>query len=139
MPHQVDAGASVLTWMRLALIDLYLTVLPSVPWHTITLVSSHVSPTGGAIVTRLVLAVVHLAFTVAASVVSGTFTEVSDAGVDTVSSVVAEFVRLDTSLASSSLTGNFGDVAVTSRPTSCAFANKCSISLTTTASILTGI
>lgn len=114
MPHEVDTGASVLTGMRLALVDLDLTVLSSVAWHTITLVSSHISPTGGAIVTRVVLAVVHLAFAVAASVVSGTFAEVSDASVDAVSSVVAEFVSLDTSLACCSLTGHFGDVTVAS-------------------------
>lgn len=139
MSHQVDAGASILTWVRLALIDLYLTVLSSVSWHTITLVSPHISPTGGAIVTRFVLTVVHLAVTVAASVVSGTFTEVSDASVDTVTAMMAEFVCLDTSLPCSSLTGNFGDVTVTSRPASCAFTDKCSISLATAASILTGI
>lgn len=139
MSHQVDAGASVLTWMRLALIDLYLTVLPSVAWHTVTLVSPHISPTGGAIVTRFVITVVHLAFTVAASVVSRTFTEVSNASVDTVTAMMAEFVCLDTSLPCSSLTGNLGDVAVTARPTYCAVTDKCSISLTTAASILTGI
>lgn len=139
MSHQINAGASILTWMRLALIDLYLTVLSSVSWHTITLVSSHIPPTGGAIVTRFVLTVVHLAFTVAASVVSGTFAEVGDAGVDTVTTMVAEFICLDTSLACSSLTGNPGDVTITSRPTSCAFANKCSIPLATATSILTKI
>lgn len=124
MSHQVDAGASILTWMRLALIDFYLTVLPSVAWHTITLVSPHISPAGGAIVTRFVLTVVHLAFTVAASVVSGTFTEVSNASVDTMTPMMAEFICLDTSLACSSLTGNFGDVTVASRPPSSAFTEK---------------
>lgn len=124
MPHQVNAGASVLTGVRLALVDLNLTVLPSVAWHTVTLVSAHVSPTGGPVVAGLVLTVVHLALAVAASVVGGTFTEVSDAGVDAVTAVVAELVSLDTSLASGGLTGNLGDVAVTSRPAACAFTNK---------------
>lgn len=139
MPNQVDAGASVLTWMRLALVDLDLTVLPGVAWHAVTLVSSHISPAGGAIVTGLVLAVVHLAFTVAAGVVSGTFAEVGDARVDAVSSVVAQFVRLNASLARRSLTGNLGDVTVASGPTSRALTNKGSISLTTAASVLAGV
>lgn len=139
MSHQVDAGASVLTGVRLALVDLDLTVLPSVAWHAITLVASHISPTGGAIVTGLVVAVVHLAFAVAAGVVSWTFAEVSDASVDTVASVVAQFIRLDTSLARRSLAGNLGDVAVASRPASRALTNKGSISLTTAAAVLTGV
>lgn len=139
MPHEVDAGASVLTRMGLALVDLDLAVLSGEAWHAVTLVSSHISPAGGAVVTGLVLTVVHLAFAVAASVVGGTFAEVGDAGVDAVPSVVAQLVRLDTSLARSSLTGNLGDVAVASRPTSHAFTNKGGISLTTAASVLTRV
>jgi hypothetical protein len=33
--HQVNAGATVLAWVRLALVDLHLTVLSGVAWHTL--------------------------------------------------------------------------------------------------------
>ena len=35
MSHQVNTSASILAWMRLALIDFGLTVLPSKAWHTL--------------------------------------------------------------------------------------------------------
>lgn len=35
MSHQINASASVLARMRLALIDLYLAVLSSIAWHTL--------------------------------------------------------------------------------------------------------
>lgn len=35
MSHQVDAGASILTRMRLTLVDLDLAVLSSVAWHAL--------------------------------------------------------------------------------------------------------
>lgn len=89
MPHQVNTGASILTRMRLALIDLYFTVLSCKAWHAITLVSSHISPTGGAIATRFVLAVIYLAFAITASVISRTFTVVGIPCVDTVTAMVA--------------------------------------------------
>lgn len=88
MSHQIDACASILARMRLALIDFYLAVLSSVAWHTITLVPSHISPTGGAIATRFVFTVINLTFAIAPSVVSRTFTIVGIPSVDTVTAVV---------------------------------------------------
>lgn len=89
MSHQINACASVLARMRLALIDFYLAVLSSIAWHTITLVPSHISPTGGAIATRFVFTVVHLTFAIAASVVRIAFTVVGIPSVDTVTTMVA--------------------------------------------------
>lgn len=89
MPHQVNTGASILAWMGLAFIDLYFTVLPCIAWHAVTLVSSHISPAGGAIATGFVLTVIYLAFTIAPSVISWTFTVVGIPCVDTVTAMVA--------------------------------------------------
>lgn len=35
MSHQINASASILAWMRLALIDFYFAILPSIAWHTL--------------------------------------------------------------------------------------------------------
>lgn len=75
--------------MRLALIDLYLAVLSSIAWHTITLVPSYISSAGGAIATGFVFTLVYLAFTIASSVGSRTFTIVAIPSVDTVTTMVA--------------------------------------------------
>lgn len=75
--------------MGLAFIDFYLTVLPSIARHTVTLVSANISPAGGAIATRVVFTVVHLAFTIAAGVVSRAFTVVGTPCVYTVTTMVA--------------------------------------------------
>lgn len=88
MSHQINASATILARMRLALVDFYLTVLSSVAWHTITLVPSHISPTGGAISTGFVFTVIHLVFTIASHVVSWTFTIVGIARVDAVTTMV---------------------------------------------------
>lgn len=113
MADQVDAGASVLTGVRLALIDLHLAILPHVAWHTITLVSSHISPAGGAIATGFVLTVVHLALTVASCVVCGTLAVVGVSSVHTVPSVMTQLVSLKASLASGNLTGHPRYVTIT--------------------------
>lgn len=138
MPHQVDAGASILAWMGLALVDLHFTVLPCVAGHAITLVSSHVSPTGGAIVTGFVLTVIDLAFAVAAGVISRTFTVVGVRCVDTVAAMVAQVICLEPSLASGRLTGDSGDVTVASRPAASTVTDVRSILLATAPSVLTG-
>lgn len=36
MAHQVNAGSSILTWVRATLVDLPLAVLSFVPWQTLT-------------------------------------------------------------------------------------------------------
>lgn len=136
MSDQINASASILAGVRLAFIDFNLTVLSSIAWHTIALVTSHISPAGGAIATRFVLTVVHLIFAVASSVVGGTFAVVGISCVDTVTPMVAELICLEASLASSCLTGDSWDVAVTSRPAIRTIANKGRILLATASSIL---
>lgn len=89
MSHKINASASILARMRLALIDLHLAVLSSIAWHTVTLVPSHIAPAGGAIAAGFVFTVVHLAFAIASSIVSRTFTIVGIPSVDTVTTVVA--------------------------------------------------
>lgn len=136
MSDQIDARASVLARVRLALVDFYLTVLPSIAWHAVTLVSSHISPAGGAIATRFVLTVVHLIFAVASSVVGGTLAVVGVPSIDTVPSMVAQFVCLEASLAGSCLAGDSRDVTVMSGPAICTVTNKGSVLLATATAIL---
>lgn len=138
MSHQINASASVLARMRLALIDLYLAVLSSKAWHTVTLVSSHISPAGGTIAAWFVFAVVHLAFAIASSVISRTLTIVGIPSVHTVTTVVAKLVCLEASMASSCLTRDPGDVTVTSRPAVGTVTDERSILLATASSILAG-
>lgn len=106
MSHQINASASVLARMGLALIDLYLAVLPSISWHTVTLVPSNISSAGGAIAAGFVFTVVHLAFAIASSVISWTLAIVGIPSVDTVTTMVAQLICLEPSLASSCLTGH---------------------------------
>lgn len=138
MSHQINASASILARMRLALIDLYLAVLSSKSWHTITLVPSHISPAGGAIAAGFVFTVVYLAFTIASCVVSGAFTIVGIPSVDTVTTMVAQLICLEPSLACGCLTRDPGDVTVTSRPAVSTFTGEGSILLATASSILAG-
>lgn len=89
MPNQIDASASILARMRLALIYLYLAVLSGEAWHTVTLVPSQISPAGGAIAAGFVFTLVYLAFTIASREVRRTFTIMGIPGVDTVTPTVA--------------------------------------------------
>lgn len=57
--------------------------------------SSHVAPTGGTIETRFVLTVVKLGLTVTACVICGTFAVVRVASIDTVSTMVAKLICLE--------------------------------------------
>lgn len=58
--------------------------------------SSHVAPAGGAIEARFVLTVVKLGLTVTACVVCGTFAVVCVTSIDTVSTMVAKLICLET-------------------------------------------
>lgn len=57
--------------------------------------SSHVAPTGGTIEARFVLTVVKLGLTVTACVIWGTFAVVRVASIDTVSTMVAKLICLE--------------------------------------------
>lgn len=112
MSHQVNAGSSILTWVRLTLIDLSLAVAPLITRHTITGESSHVAPAGGAIEARFFLTVVKLGLAVTACVVCGTFAVVCVASIDTVSTIVAKLICLETSLSGCNFTGHSWDVTI---------------------------
>lgn len=99
--------------MRLALIDLSLTVVPLITRHTITSESSHVAPAGGTIEARFVLAVVKLRFTVTACVVCRTFAVVRVASIDTVSTMEAKLICLAASLSGCNFTGHSWDITIT--------------------------
>lgn len=58
-------------------------------WTHFTVVTSHISPAGGAIAAGFVFTAIHLTFAIATSVVSRTFTIVGIPSVDTVTTVVA--------------------------------------------------
>ncbi len=64
-------------------------ILLSRQWTYITLVSSYISPAGGAIAAWFVFTLVYLAFAIASSVVCRTFTVVSISCVHTVTTMVA--------------------------------------------------
>lgn len=113
MSHQVNAGSSILTRMRLTLIDLSLTVVPLITRHAITGESSHVAPTGGTIEARFVLTVVKLGLTVTACVICGTFAVVRVASIDTVSTMVAKLICLESSLSGCNFTRHTWDVTIT--------------------------
>lgn len=99
--------------MRLALIDLSLTVVPLITRHTITSKSSHVASAGGAIEARFFLTVVKLRLAVTACVVCRTFAVVRVASVDTVSTVEAKFICLAASLSGCDFTGHSWDITIT--------------------------
>lgn len=68
MVHKVDASASILAWLILALIHFILTVDTLISWNTLTSVSSKEVNTGGAMLAGIGCTLIKLLFTVAPSV-----------------------------------------------------------------------
>lgn len=78
--------------------------------------SSHVAPAGGAIEARFVLTVVKLGLTVTACVVGGTFAVVCVASIDTVSTIEAKLICLETCARESVWTVNKEKIIVKLNP-----------------------
>lgn len=68
MVHKVDAGASILAWLILALIHFILTVDTLISWNTLTSVSSKEVNAGGAMLAGIGCTLIKLLLTVAPSV-----------------------------------------------------------------------
>lgn len=80
--HQVDAGASVLARLVLALIHFILTVDTLVPWDTLTSVSTDEVPAGGSVLAGTGRALVELVLTVAPGVAQGALAVMGVASID---------------------------------------------------------
>lgn len=132
----------------------------------ITGVSSHVASAGGTVEAWFILTAIKLRLAVAACVVCGTFAVVRVSSVDTMSTVVAQLICLEsckriwiinraankglvsiklfirffyTSLSSCNFTGHSGDVTIATRPTTHTITREGSVFLSTATSILTGV
>lgn len=83
MVHQVNAGASILAWLILALIHFVFTIDTLIPWNTLTSVSTNEVAAGGAMLAGIRRTLVKLLLTVASSVAQGALAVVCAASIDT--------------------------------------------------------
>lgn len=82
MVHKVDAGASILAWLVLALIHFILTVDTLISWNTLTSVPSNEVTARGTVLAGIGRTLVKLLFTVAPRVAQGALAVMRVASID---------------------------------------------------------
>lgn len=83
MVHKVDAGASILAGLVLALVHFILTVDTLIPWNTLTSVSSNEVTAGGTVLARIGCTLIKLLLAVAPRVAQGALAVMGVASIDT--------------------------------------------------------
>lgn len=83
MVHKVNAGASILAWLILALIHFVFTIDTLIPWNTLTSVSTNEVAAGGAVLAGVRGTLIKLFLTVAPSVAQRALAVVCAPSIDT--------------------------------------------------------
>lgn len=117
MVHEVDAGASVLAGLVLALVHFILTVDTLVPWNTLTSVSSDEVTAGGTVLAWIGCTLVKLFLTVAPRVAQGALAVMGVASIDTDARVLAQMFNRYSFLQGCRLTGHVEHITVCAIPT----------------------
>lgn len=114
--HKVDTGASILAWLVLALIHFILAVDTLISRDTLTSVSTNEVPAGGAVLAGIGRALIKLVLTVAPGVAQGALAVMRVARADTDAGVLAQAVNGHPSAGGRHLTGDTGNIAVSTSP-----------------------
>lgn len=116
MVHKVDAGASVLAGMVLALVHFILTVDTLISWNTLTSVSSDEVTAGGTVLAWIGCTLVKLLLAVAPRVAQGALAVMGVASIDTDARVLTQLFNGHAFLQGCRLTGHVEHVTVCTIP-----------------------
>lgn len=134
---QINAGASIATGIRLALVNIIFTIYALITCFTLAVISTLVVHTGPSISTGVGETFIHLAVTVTAHITSLTHTLVCVVFVDTLPCVLTHHVHHHTLVFGNSLAGHIGDITVQACPAMLTAASPIHLLLDARTSIIT--
>lgn len=137
MVHEVDAGASVLAGLVLALVHFILTVDTLIPWNTLTSVSSDEVTAGGTVLAWIGCTLVKLFLAVAPRVAQRALAVMGVASIDTDARVLAQVLNRYSFLHGCRLTGHIEHVTVCAIPSRRTQAVRPCLFLNTSAFVFT--